>query len=104
MSMACAADPSLLAAVRRSGRARSLRAALLVAPAAAFLAIVFLVPIIGFMFRSLDNAEVPSALPRTSAALAAWDAKAFRARASSRRWCSICGPSTGQPRLPWRGA
>jgi hypothetical protein len=56
MSMACAADPSLLAAVRRSGRARSLRAALLVAPAAAFLAIVFLVPIIGFMFRSLDNA------------------------------------------------
>jgi putative spermidine/putrescine transport system permease protein len=73
MSMACAADPSLLAAVRRSGRARSLRAALLVAPAAAFLAIVFLVPIIGFMFRSLDNAEVPSALPRTSAALAAWD-------------------------------
>ena len=38
---------SLLAAVRRSGRARSLRAALLVAPAVAFLAIVFLVPIIG---------------------------------------------------------
>ena len=62
MSTVCAADPSLLAAVRRSGRARSLRAALLVAPAVAFLAIVFLVPIIGFMFRSLDNAEVPSAL------------------------------------------
>jgi putative spermidine/putrescine transport system permease protein len=73
MSSACATDRSLLAAVKRSGRARSLRAALLVAPAVAFLAIVFLVPIVAFMFRSLDNAEVPSALPRTTASLAAWD-------------------------------
>jgi putative spermidine/putrescine transport system permease protein len=62
-----------MAAVKRSARARSMRAAFLVAPAVAFLAVVFLVPIIGFMFRSLDNAEVPSALPRTTAALSAWD-------------------------------
>ena len=73
MSASWATHQTLLAAVRRSGRARSLRAALLVAPAVAFLAIVFLVPIIGFMLRSVDNSEVPEALPRTSVTLADWN-------------------------------
>lgn len=59
--------------LRRAERRRDLRMALLTAPALAFLLIAFAAPIATFLFRAVDNGEVPATLPRTVAALAGWD-------------------------------
>jgi putative spermidine/putrescine transport system permease protein len=50
-----------------------MRAWLLVAPAAALLLIGLVLPIGLFLLRSIDNAEIHAALPRTVTAIAAWD-------------------------------
>jgi putative spermidine/putrescine transport system permease protein len=54
-----------------------MRAWLLVAPAASLLVIGLVVPIGLFVLRSIDNAEIHAALPRTVVAIAAWDGKAL---------------------------
>jgi putative spermidine/putrescine transport system permease protein len=57
----------------------------LVAPSVLFIALFFVAPLGLFLFRSIDNSEVPGWLPRTTAALAGWsgeglpDEPAFRA-------------------------
>ena len=43
------------------------------APLFLFLAVFFLAPIAAMLFRSLDNSELPSAMPRTAEVLRAWD-------------------------------
>lgn len=63
----------LRARIRRAGRRRVMVSWFLMAPGLIFLAAVFLVPIIAFMVRSIDNREVVHALPRTVAALDDWD-------------------------------
>ena len=73
--------------LRRVERIRELRAAALMAPALLFLLVAFALPIGLFLFRAVENSEVPAVLPRTVAALAAWDGQglpdeaAFRALA-----------------------
>jgi putative spermidine/putrescine transport system permease protein len=52
-----------------------MRAWLLVAPAAALLVIGLVLPIGLFLLRSVDNAEIHTALPRTVVAIEAWDGK-----------------------------
>jgi putative spermidine/putrescine transport system permease protein len=52
-----------------------MRAWLLVAPSAALLLVGLVVPIGLFLLRSVDNAEIHAALPRTVDAIAAWDGK-----------------------------
>jgi putative spermidine/putrescine transport system permease protein len=49
-----------------------MRAWLLVAPSAVLLVVGLVVPIGLFLLRSIDNAEIHAALPRTIAAIAAW--------------------------------
>ena len=44
----------------------------LMAPSVLFVAFFFFLPIALFLFRAIDNPEVPAALPRTVAALPAW--------------------------------
>jgi len=69
--------PRLRAALRR-GEARQRRRALgLVAPLALFLLVAFLGPLLLFLQRAVDNPEVVGALPRTLAALQAWDGAAL---------------------------
>lgn len=59
--------------LRRSDRRARLRALALVAPLLAFLALTFLLPIGGMAWRAVADPELPGAMPRTAAALRAWD-------------------------------
>ena len=60
----------------------------LVAPSIVFLALFFVAPLGFFLFRSVDNSDVPGWLPRTVATLAHWngsglpDEAAYRAVAA----------------------
>ena len=44
----------------------------LMAPSVVFVSFLFILPIVLFLFRAIDNTEVPQALPRTAAAIAEW--------------------------------
>jgi putative spermidine/putrescine transport system permease protein len=58
--------------IRRIERRRMLRDLVLILPLLGFILIIFAVPIVQFMWRAIDNDIVPSRLPRTVVALAAW--------------------------------
>ena len=58
---------------RRVRRRRTLRSLILIAPAFGVLLFSFILPIGLFLFYSVNNPEIPAALPRTTAALAAWN-------------------------------
>ncbi|MBE0490605.1 MAG: ABC transporter permease, partial [Halomonas sp.] len=64
---------NLRAQLRRAERRRKFRAVALVAPLALFLVVVFVVPIGSMLWRSVDNSELESVMPRTAAALRQWD-------------------------------
>ncbi|PMR72476.1 ABC transporter permease [Billgrantia endophytica] len=64
---------SLKAQLRRAERLRKLKAFGLVAPLALFLIIVFVVPIGSMLWRSVDNTELESVMPLTTAGLQQWD-------------------------------
>lgn len=64
---------SLKRSLQRAERRRRLMAFLLVCPLLAFISIVFIVPIVQMMWRSVDNPQVVEALPRTLEALQGWD-------------------------------
>lgn len=57
----------------RADRRRKLRAFSLTLPLLVFLLLTFLVPIAALLKRAVENPEVATALPRTVAALGAWD-------------------------------
>jgi putative spermidine/putrescine transport system permease protein len=59
--------------LRRSGRLRRLEAALLVAPLLLYLLVVFLAPIGGMLWRSVENPELRQVMPRTARAIGAWN-------------------------------
>ena len=63
--------PRLGGAVLR--RRPNLLLALLVVPLLLFVAVVFLWPVLRFLWLSVDNTDISSSLGRTTAALAAWD-------------------------------
>lgn len=64
---------SLKRSLQRAERRRRLMAFLLVCPLLAFISIVFILPIVQMMWRSVDNPQVVEALPRTLEALQGWD-------------------------------
>ena len=64
---------SLKAALAKAERRNKIRAFLLVVPLFVFIAFTFLAPIAQMMFRSIDNPVVAERLPKTLAALDAWD-------------------------------
>jgi putative spermidine/putrescine transport system permease protein len=49
--------------------------ALLVAPLLVFLLIGYVLPILGVLWRSIENSEIPTELPRTVEVLASWDGR-----------------------------
>jgi putative spermidine/putrescine transport system permease protein len=59
--------------LRRSQRRARLRALALVAPLLLFLALTFLVPLVGMLWRAAADPELSSAMPRTAALLRQWD-------------------------------
>jgi putative spermidine/putrescine transport system permease protein len=59
--------------LRRSERLRRLEAALLVAPLLLYLLVVFLAPIAGMLWRSVENPELRQVMPRTAQAIGDWN-------------------------------
>jgi putative spermidine/putrescine transport system permease protein len=76
MTAILAADASyeLRRAVSRSQRRHLLAMLALMAPSVLFIAALFATPIALFMFRSVDNGDLRSFLPRTVVAIADWTA------------------------------
>jgi len=60
-------------ALRRTERARTLVALGLIAPLFLYLVVNFVIPVGFMLFKSVDDREVSSILPRTTAVLARWD-------------------------------
>lgn len=60
-------------AIRRSEKAERRRAFAMVAPLFFFLLVIFVIPIIAMMWRSVHNPEIRNFLPNTTEALSSWD-------------------------------
>ena len=71
--------PNLKQRLARAERVNRLKAQALILPLVLFLLLVFLVPIVALLFKSVGNPEVVSSRPRTVAALQQWDGKALPA-------------------------
>lgn len=73
-----AADGSLLKdSLNRAMAKNRRRALLLVTPLFIFILFSFLIPIVDMTFRSVDNWQVGTLMPKTTAALENWDGKAM---------------------------
>lgn len=66
---------SLKTGLRRAERVRQGRALALVLPLLLFLLLTFALPLAGMLWRAVADPEVPAVLPRTVAALRAWDGR-----------------------------
>ncbi|WP_311968809.1 ABC transporter permease [Pseudomonas baltica] len=67
--------PTLKQRLARAERLNRWKAQALIAPLVLFLLLVFLVPIVALLYKSVGNPEVVGTLPRTVAAMTAWDGK-----------------------------
>jgi putative spermidine/putrescine transport system permease protein len=68
--------------LRRAERMRKVTAAGLTAPLFLALVVSFIVPIAVLLYRSIDNPELLEVMPRTAAAMAAWDGDGLPAEAA----------------------
>jgi putative spermidine/putrescine transport system permease protein len=66
---------SLKRSLNRALRRQKLRALLLIAPLLIFVLVTFIAPIADMLFRSVENQIVTETLPRTTEALADWNAE-----------------------------
>jgi putative spermidine/putrescine transport system permease protein len=66
------AKADLRSLVRRAERRHFTTMLALMAPSVVFVALLFVVPILLFLFRSIDNAEIPRMLPQTVVAIDSW--------------------------------
>jgi putative spermidine/putrescine transport system permease protein len=69
------ASPSLKQRLARAERSNRRKALALIAPLVLFLLLVFLVPIVALLYKSVGNPEVVEGMPRTVVAVASWDGK-----------------------------
>ena len=76
------ASPTLKQRLARAERVNRWKAQALIAPLVLFLLLVFLVPIIALLYKSVGNPEVVGALPHTVAAVAQWDGKSLPSEAA----------------------
>ena len=72
--MAADETGQLKARLNRALRRQKIRALLLIAPLLLFIVITFVIPIGQMLLRSIENGIVSDTIPRTTAALADWDA------------------------------
>ncbi|WP_053151305.1 ABC transporter permease [Pseudomonas sp. P97.38] len=68
-------SPNLKQRLKRAERVNRWKAQALIAPLVLFLLLVFLVPIVALLFKSVSNPEVVGAMPRTVAAISTWDGR-----------------------------
>jgi putative spermidine/putrescine transport system permease protein len=72
-------SPTLKQRLAHAERVNRWKAQALIAPLALFLLLVFLVPIVTLLYKSVGNPEVVGGMPRTVAAVAAWDGRGLPA-------------------------
>ena len=72
-------DPTLKQRLKHAERINRWKAQALIAPLVLFLLLVFLVPIVALLYKSVGNPEVVGAMPRTVAAIASWDGRGLPA-------------------------
>jgi len=75
----------------------------LVAPSIFFIALFFVAPLGLFLFRSVDNPEVPGWLPRTVAALSSWDGAGLPDEPAFRALAEDLAALSGSTALPLLG-
>ena len=73
------AGPTLKQRLARAERVNRLKSQALILPLLVFLLLVFLVPIVALLDKSVDNPEVVGSMPRTVESIAAWDGKGLPA-------------------------
>jgi putative spermidine/putrescine transport system permease protein len=91
--------PSLRQQLMRAERLKKLKYGALILPLALFLLLSFLWPIAALLMRSVDNPEVITALPQTSALLRNWDAQALPDEATFSALASDLAAVSGTPPL-----
>ncbi|HUE90746.1 ABC transporter permease [Pseudomonas sp.] len=69
--------PSLKQKLARAERFNRLKSKALILPLLVFLLLTFIVPIVALLWRSVDNPEVITSLPRTVEAIEQWSGKAL---------------------------
>ena len=73
------ASPTLKQKLKHAERVNRWKAQALIAPLVLFLLLVFLVPIVALLYKSVGNPEVVGGMPRTVAAIASWDGRGLPA-------------------------
>jgi putative spermidine/putrescine transport system permease protein len=89
--------------VGRSGRRHALLMAALMLPSVVFVAACFLLPLALFLFRGIDNSEIPLHLPRTVAAIGNWDGSGLPPEAVPAAMVEDLRPLAGTPQLAQLG-
>lgn len=93
-------DNSRLAAqVSASERKHRLKMLALLAPSVIFTALFFVLPLALFMFRSVDNPEIQTHLPRTAQVMQGWSGKGEPDEAAFAAIAADLGALRGQPSL-----
>jgi hypothetical protein len=72
-------SPTLKQRLKHAERVNRWKAQALIAPLVLFLLLVFLVPIVALLYKSVGNPEVVGGMPRTVTAIASWDGRGLPA-------------------------
>ena len=72
-------SPTLKQRLKHAERVNRWKAQALIAPLVLFLLLVFLVPIVALLYKSVGNPEVVGGMPRTVTAIANWDGRGLPA-------------------------
>lgn len=94
---ALASRTGLKVQVRRAGRRHLLTMLALMAPSVFFVAVFFVVPVALFMYKGVDNSDIPSYLPATVTALVEWKEGDLPPEAAFRAMAADLTVLKGQP-------
>jgi putative spermidine/putrescine transport system permease protein len=94
-----AARASLKAQLRRAERLTKIKYMLLILPLAAFLFVVFVWPMVSLLRRAVDNPEITTAFPSTTALLRSWDGKGLPSEDVYAALARDLAAAKGQPML-----
>ncbi|HXX84602.1 MAG TPA: ABC transporter permease [Casimicrobiaceae bacterium] len=89
--------------LKRAERRTKLKYVALIVPLAVFLAFTFVWPIIELLYRAVDNPEIATAMPRTTAQLRQWDRKQLPDEAAFAALAEDLTAAKGTPELAAAG-
>lgn len=92
-------NPGLAAQVSASERKHLIKMLALLAPSVIFTALFFVLPLALFMFRSVDNPEIQTYLPRTAEIMQGWSGKGEPDEAAFAAIAADLSALRGQPSL-----